>query len=83
MQYDECRKWFHKMYTCLSSTAYKRCPRPNSHWLCIFSCKNKALLIQEATILLALVCKKNAGGCTANTGTNSEECASVVRAVKR
>ncbi|CAH8573272.1 unnamed protein product [Schistosoma haematobium] len=83
MQCDECHKWFHKMCTRLSPTAYKRCSKPNSHWLCMFCCANKALLIQEAMSLLALACKKKDGICADNTGTDSDECVSVVPAVTR
>ncbi|CAH8599148.1 unnamed protein product [Schistosoma bovis] len=66
------------MCTRLSPTAYKRCSKPNSHWLCMFCCANKALLIQEAMSLLALACKKNDGICADNTGTDSDECVCVV-----
>ncbi|CAI2728754.1 unnamed protein product [Schistosoma spindalis] len=78
MQCDECKSWFHKMCTRLSPTAYKRCSKPNSHWLCMFCCANKTLLIQEAMSLLALACKKNDRACTDNMSTDSDECVSVV-----
>ncbi|VDO65652.1 unnamed protein product [Schistosoma curassoni] len=68
------------MCTRLSPTAYKRCSKPNSHWLFTFCFTNKKLLIQEALSLLALACKKNYGGCADNTSTDGEECVSVVRA---
>ncbi|CAI2735580.1 unnamed protein product [Schistosoma spindalis] len=83
IQCDECKRWFHKMCTRLSPTAYKRCSKPNSHWLCMFCCANKTLLIQEAMSLLALSCKKNDSACADNTSTDSDECVSVVPAVAR
>ncbi|CAH8628276.1 unnamed protein product [Schistosoma curassoni] len=67
------------MCTRLSPTAYKRCSKPNSHWLCIFCCTNRKLLIHKAMSLLALACKKNDGCCADNTSTDGEECVSVVR----
>ncbi|CAH8618971.1 unnamed protein product [Schistosoma bovis] len=83
MQCGQYNKWFHKLCTRLSPTAYKRCSKPNSHWLCMFCCANKVLLIQETMSLLALACKKNDGICADNTGTDSDECVSVVPAVTR
>ncbi|CAH8598860.1 unnamed protein product [Schistosoma guineensis] len=83
MQCDDCKKWYHKMCTRLSPTAYKRCSKPNSHWLCVFCCTDKKVLIQEAMGLLALACKKNDGGSTDNRSTDDEECVSVVSAVTR
>ncbi|CAH8436321.1 unnamed protein product [Schistosoma guineensis] len=81
MQCDECNKWFHKMCTRLSPTAYKRCSKPNSHWLCSFCCSSKTLLIQEAISLLVLANKKVDEGCTDNIGTDGEDCVSVVSAI--
>ncbi|VDO72912.1 unnamed protein product [Schistosoma margrebowiei] len=78
MQCDDCKKWYHKMCTRLSPTAYKRCSKPNSNWLCMFCCMDKKVLIQEAMGLLALACKKNDVGSTDNRSTDDEECVSVV-----
>lgn len=83
MQCDECKKWYHKMCTRLSPAAYKRCSKPNSHWLCMFCCTNKTTLIQEAMSLLALACKKKDSGCASNASTDSEDCVSVVSAVTK
>ncbi|KAH9592473.1 hypothetical protein MS3_00001266 [Schistosoma haematobium] len=80
MQCDDCKKWYHKMCTRLSPTAYKRCSKPNSHWLCMFCCTDKKVLIREAMALLALACKKNDGGSNDNKSTDGEECVSVVSA---
>ncbi|VDP32975.1 unnamed protein product [Schistosoma curassoni] len=78
MQCDECKKLFHKMRTRLTPTAYKRCSKPNSHWLCMFCCANKTLLIQEAMSLLTLAFRKNDDACA-----DSDEYVSVVPAVTR
>ncbi|CAH8482250.1 unnamed protein product [Schistosoma mattheei] len=83
MQRDDCKKWYQKMCTCLSPMAYKRCSKPNSHWLCMFCCTDKKVLIQEAMGLLALAYKKNDDTCADNTGTDSDGCVSVVPAVTR
>ncbi|CAH8491236.1 unnamed protein product [Schistosoma bovis] len=65
------------MCTRLSPTAYKRCSKPNSHWLCSFCRSSKTLLIQEAVSLLMLANE----GRTGNIGTDGEDCVSVVSAV--
>ncbi|CAH8616402.1 unnamed protein product [Schistosoma rodhaini] len=79
MQCDDCKKWFHKMCTRLSPAAYKRCSKPNSHWLCMFCCSSKTLLIQEAISLLALAKKADVGR-AGNMDTDNEDCISVVNA---
>ncbi|CAH8589689.1 unnamed protein product [Schistosoma intercalatum] len=83
IQCDDCEKWYHKMCTHLSPMAYKRCSKSNSHWLCVFCCTDKKVLVQEAMALLALACKKNDSTCADNTGTDSDECVRVVPAVTR